>query len=120
MNQVQEIALQRALSFLTATGLQYAIKMDDGGVIGSLPIKVEPTITKSKRPKVNDFKPTMYREITDGMQPGTLHEWAFDTREMCDSFRKVLASRAGLLWGGRDNYITTVTDKNTVEILRIS
>ena len=121
MTPAQQILLHRLLPMLSATGLRFAIKQEDGTVLGDLPLATENDPTKVYRPKVyNWIKSHDYQRVIDSIPVGGSH--IFDSGEdgCGHKLQKPVCSYASQVWGS-GNYITTVyADKRTLEILRFA
>lgn len=116
MTPTQTVALTRAIAFLAATGLPYAIKMPDGTVHGIL--IVAPEKTKTARKRVNDYAgPTGYPEILATLAPGQSHTFEAESELMAPGLRGVISASGVRLWG-KGNVITCITGRS-VEILRV-
>lgn len=108
-------AAKKAIQWLKASNLEFAVKMPDGTIEGTLQIAPEKPARTSR--KVNDFnKENGYREQMKLMQPGDTLSW--DMGERAYAFQKVVAA-AGHTFFGHGNYMTELKD-NKVTVLRVA
>lgn len=113
----QMIAMQRAEALLKASGVQYAIQLQDGTVLGGL--EIAPPRTHRRHVKVNNFvRDYDYITTMKALAPGGLTSWKLETRDKAVALQKTVSATAMRMWG-RDNFITTVND-GTLEVLRVS
>ena len=121
MTPAQQILLSRVLPMLAATGLRYAVKQEDGTVIGDLALAPEKDPNKVYRPKVYDWiKSHDYQTVIGSIPVGGSHLFDSGAEGLGPKLQKPVTSYASQVFGP-GNYITTVyPDKRTVEILRFA
>lgn len=118
MTDAKTIAMQRAESLLRAAGVGYAIRLEDGTMLGTLTV-VAPS-TRASRKNVNNFVRDLdYVSAMRQLPPGGSLTWDMGTHALAVSLQKVVAAAGTRLWG-KDSYITTQINHATgVEVLRV-
>ncbi|MFZ6731955.1 hypothetical protein ACO0LG_08560 [Undibacterium sp. Ji42W] len=106
----KDIAVQRAVSLLNASGAKYKI-IFEGQEYGEL-VAVE--LNKHKQVRTNKFA-YLYKERMAEMQPGDVVQFEHDKPE---ALRSTISARAAQLWGP-GAHISTCKD-GKVELLRVS
>lgn len=114
------IAMERAEGLLKASGVGYAIRLEDGTVRGNLPLAPE-KLSRQSHVKVNNFvRDFDYITALKALNPGDTTDWTLASREQAISFQKVVSAASGRLWG-KDSYITTVGENGLkLEVLRVA
>lgn len=120
MSEAKMIAMQRAEGLLKAAGVGYAIRLEDGTVLGNLPLAADKP-TRAGYVKKNHFvRDYDYITAMRALNPGDTTSWDMGTHEKAVSFQKVVSAAAHRLWGS-DSFITTQSKGGTgVEVLRVS
>lgn len=116
-DDVRMIAAKRAIQLLTASGMEYAVRMPDGSLAGTLKI-ADPVTKKPKQVKNHFEKDYAYIKTLEAMEVNGSYKWTMPTKELAVSFQRSVCGTASRKWGN-DSYITTVVDC-TVEILRLA
>ena len=118
MSDVRMEAARRAVLLLKASQLEFAVKMPDGTVEGTLKIAPEGA-KRAGWKKIHNFqKDYHYIETVQALQPGENYVWDLgDNLDKANSFAKVVAA-AGCRHIGKDKFISQRKD-GKVEILRV-
>jgi len=111
---IQQVAIEKAIKFLTAAKAAFAVQMPDGSFVGDLVV-----LTKSPRRKLNNWRIEMpgYIQKIQAMQVGDVLTWEVESRERGEAFRSAASSQGSTLYG-RGAFMTTVTE-NSVEAMRL-
>jgi hypothetical protein len=111
---IQQIAIEKAIKFLTAAKAAFAVQMPDGSFVGDLIVMTKPT-----RRKVNNWRIQMPGFINQikAMQIGDVLTWTVESREVVESFRSTVSSQGCQLYG-KGAFMTAVTDCS-VEAMRV-
>lgn len=117
MSDTKTIAMQRAESLLKAAGVEYAIRLEDGTLLGTLTVAAP---ARAGHKKLNNFVRDLdYITAMRQLQPGGTLAWNLETHGLAVSLQKVVAAAGNRLWG-KESYITTQTSGgNGVEVLRV-
>lgn len=122
MEKTQEEALKRALVFLTAAGVEYVIRTDDGRTIGILPI-AEPAPEKKIRrtmnttPGLKELRQEQ-QKVLEQMQPGDCKRFSIKEFDM-HTVRGGLTGWCANRWGPGAHISTWLKETNEIEILRV-
>jgi hypothetical protein len=111
---IQQVAIEKAIKFLTAAKAAFAVQMPDGSFVGDLVV-----LTKTRRRKVNNWCLEMpgYIQKIQAMQIGDVLSWEVESRERGEAFRSAASSQGSQLYG-KGAFMTTVSE-NSVEALRV-
>jgi len=113
---VQQIAVDKALKFLAAARIPYAIQLPSGQVLGTLEIAVP--VIKPQRKRSNDWRAEYpgYIEKIKAMEVGDVLCWSVN-KERCEGFRSVVSSSCIHAFGTGSG-LSNVAD-GRVELLRL-
>lgn len=113
MSAIKEAAAAKAIQFLTAAGLAYAIQMPDGSFAGSL--NVQPAKTKHK-----NWRQYGYIDVIRTMEAGQGHEFPMPQGAKPSEYGSVI-SGAGIQQFGK-GYFMVATSKcgKFIEALRVA
>lgn len=116
LSEIQQNVLDRAIKMLEALKVDFAIRLQDGTVLGLLPIATEKTIT---RPKLNDWRARFpgYIESIKAMQLGDVLTWEAETSEEASAFRACVSSSMTHIFGHKSG-ITMVKDRS-IDVMRV-
>lgn len=121
MNEAQKILLDRAVKMLDACNAMYALKFEDGTVIG--PWKVEEKEEKRTRVVINNFRQYGYTETLDKIAPGGSAVIPFPPemteKKVRESFAASISARAVKSWGKGNGVTAQSRDGKSVEVIRI-
>lgn len=119
MSDTKTIATQRAENLLKAAGVEYAIRLEDGTLLGTLTIAAPPP-PRGGHKKLNNFVRDLdYITAMRQLPPGGTLSWDTTSHPLAVSLQKVVAAAGNRLWG-KESYITTqVNGGNGVEVLRV-
>jgi hypothetical protein len=130
---VRESAFRRAAMLLSTIGAEYAIvyqgkehtsadckyamQTKDGVMhINGIDLNEKP---KKKPPvKLNDFKETGYLEALPLLEAGDSWEYLCKSHSVAVAMQRAVCGMATRIWG-KQSYISTVKNGNTLEILRL-
>ena len=129
LTPTQQIAFDRALVLLRASGVTFAVRLPDGTEHGTpaafIPapsVTPAPAKPKRKSPENNWVAETNYMAVLEAMAISDVRVFklANPTRDRLGSFRGACSSRAFRLWG-RDSAISTINHASgEVEIMRVA
>lgn len=121
---IQNIAIQRAIALLNASGAEYIIRPKEGDDIvrGSLQLYVPPVVPERKRIQrvPMGFYKAIYDPMVANMQPGDVWSYVCPPEIDIDGLRSAVSSELNKHFGN-GNGMTTI-DKKTrkVEALRVA
>lgn len=113
-SSIQQVAIERAIKYLTASKAEFAVRMPDGSFVGSLEV-----VIKSTRRKSNNWRIAMPNYIAEirAMQIGDVVAWEVDSNDLAESFRSTASSQGCHLFG-KGAFMTTVKDR-FIEAMRL-
>lgn len=124
MNEVQKVALQRALSMLKAAGAQFAVIVD-GEKYGDLLVQPpKPPKPERQRAPAHNFMQYGYREKVRAMQPGAaiaieIPASIRDDKKLRDGLAGAICA-CGVTEYGNGNFMTARSlDGKAIECVRI-
>jgi hypothetical protein len=111
---VQQLAVEKAVKFLTASKVPFAIEMPDGTFLGDL--KVMPKVTRLKQ---NNWRIIMpgYIEKIEAMQVGDVVMWQVENIETVERFRSAVSGQGNRSFGS-GAFMTAVKD-SSIEAMRL-
>lgn len=107
-----EYVIKYGPDFHTSSGVEYALKVKDGTLHGTL-AHVEP-----REPRAS-WAFTGYAEALKALSPGETWEYTAESKVQACKLQAAVTGTAHKLWGS-GNYITTVKEGNVLEILRVA
>lgn len=114
MSDLKTEAALRAVQWLKASGLQFAVIMPDGTKLGDL--ELAPVKEAKRRTRLHNWvEKTNYIETLNAMAVGDVFEWQVEP-ELGEAFQKCVSAQAGTRFG-KGNYITQ-TKAGKVSIMR--
>lgn len=115
MQSIIEKAIEMAVRNLSAAGCRYYIVRPDGTALGEADLLQPPAQPRSHK-KVYKFAQTGYVEQIKSMHVGDVRCFTPPDGAPAEAFQKVLAAKAGNVFG-KGNFITTIAGDH-VEVLR--
>lgn len=113
---IKQQAIQRAISTLTALGVDFKVILADGQAFGNLEVAA-PAPTRTRR--ANVYKDTGHIEKISALQVGEAVSLYPPEGEDLTRFQSACSGAAGRLFGTQ-NYMSSKNSGEYVEILRIA
>lgn len=118
MEHVKQVALERAIQFLNAAGVQYAILTPDGTKHGDLEIQQQ-TKPKCARKKSGIRYAVLWKPAFEKLQPGEVAVFTPPEGATLGATQSAISAAAHHTFGSGATITSQNTEKGVVEVLRI-